>query len=165
MRPLAERRAKHAPLRDVAGLLRSLSYATAAAGRNLPDGAPDAPLGRLAAWEEKASQAFFDAYLAAAEGTASLPADAGECERTVRFFMLEKAFYEIAYELANRPDWVEVPLRGVLGLIGEGDPQSRAHAMPFGACCGPMAPCGFASGRRAMRKLASKSAQSPNRCG
>jgi trehalose synthase-fused probable maltokinase len=133
MRPLAERRAKHAPLRDVAGLLRSLSYATAAAGRNLPDGAPDAPLGRLAAWEEKASQAFFDAYLAAAEGTASLPADAGECERTVRFFMLERAFYEIAYELANRPDWVEVPLRGVLGLIAEGDPQSRAHAMPFGA--------------------------------
>jgi malto-oligosyltrehalose trehalohydrolase len=133
MRPLAERRAKHAPLRDVAGLLRSLSYATAAAGRDLPDGAPDAALGRLAAWEEKASQAFFNAYLAAAEDTASLPAEAGECKRTVRFFMLEKAFYEIAYELANRPEWVEVPLRGVLGLIGEGDLQSRAHAMPFGA--------------------------------
>lgn len=45
------------------------------------------------------------------------PADVGECERTVRFFMLEKAFYEIAYELANRPDWLEVPLRGALTLI------------------------------------------------
>lgn len=47
----------------------------------------------------------------------SVPVDVGECERTVRFFMLEKAFYEIAYELANRPDWLEVPLRGALTLI------------------------------------------------
>lgn len=135
MRPLAERRAKHAALRDVAGLLRSLSYAAAAAaGRNGQDETPAAELARLTAWEETASRAFFDAYLDAVKGAVSVPEDAGECERTVRFFMLEKAFYEIVYELASRPDWVEVPLRGVLGLLGEGGgAECRAHRMPFGA--------------------------------
>jgi predicted trehalose synthase len=60
MRPLAERRATHAPLRDVAGLLRSLSYAAATAVRDLPDTCKRA---RLSAWEERASWAFFKAYL------------------------------------------------------------------------------------------------------
>ena len=116
MRPLAERRAKHASLRDVAGMLRSLSYAAATAARELPDTSA-CGRARLSAWEERASRAFLDAYLAAVKGTPSVPADVGECERTVRFFMLEKAFYEIAYELANRPDWVEIPLRDALALI------------------------------------------------
>jgi trehalose synthase-fused probable maltokinase len=118
MRPLAERRAKHAPLRDVAGLLRSLSYAAATAARDLPKDAI-ARRAELSAWEGRASEAFCDAYLAAMKGVASLPSGASESQRMVRFFKLEKAFYEIAYELANRPDWVEVPMRGVLEMIGE----------------------------------------------
>jgi hypothetical protein len=64
----------------------------------------------------------FQGLSAAVKGAPSVPADVSECERTVRFFMLEKAFYEIAYELANRPDWVEVPLRGALTPIAGASP-------------------------------------------
>jgi malto-oligosyltrehalose trehalohydrolase len=132
MRPMAERRAKHAPLRDVAGLLRSLSYAAATAARDLPDASPHR-LG-LSAWEKRASRAFLDAYLVAVKGAPSVPADVGECERVIRFFMLEKAFYEIAYELANRPEWVDIPLRGALELLGDGgDAEFATPEMPFGA--------------------------------
>src|SRR5207302_3269103 len=54
--------------------------------------------------------------------------------RVVRFFMLEKALYEIAYELTNRPDWVVIPLRGVLALLDKEVPaETRTHHMPFGA--------------------------------
>jgi malto-oligosyltrehalose trehalohydrolase len=134
MRPLAERRAKHAALRDVAGLLRSLSYAAASAARELPEAARAATAPGLASWEERASRAFFDAYLETARGAPGLPADTDEARRVVRFFMLEKALYEVTYELANRPAWVEVPLAGVIGLIEErADARPRAHRMPFGA--------------------------------
>jgi len=127
LRPLAERRAKHAALRDVAGMLRSIAYAAAASGRGLPEAAQR----RLDEWQAEASRAYLDAYLGAAQGAPGCPADRGEAERVVRFFMLEKVLYEIAYELANRPDWVAIPLRGALALVG-GD-VARRHAMPFGA--------------------------------
>ena len=121
LRPLAERRAKHAALRDVAGMLRSFAYAAASASRALPQDLPqperDAIEGRLAAWEAEASQAFLDAYFGAARGGTFCPPDRADADRVVRFFMLEKALYEIAYELANRPDWVAIPLRGVLALL------------------------------------------------
>ncbi len=119
MRPLAERRAHHAALRDVAGMLRSLAYAAATAQR------PD--------WAAGAGQAFLDAYRQAAAGGRFLPADPADADRVVRFFMLEKALYEVAYELANRPDWVAIPLRGVLDLLGGS--AHRRHRMPFGAEC------------------------------
>jgi len=116
MRPLAERRAKHACLRDVAGMLRSISYAAATATRRLP---PEDKTGRddLMAWEGEAATVFSEAYFAAATGIGGLPSDRAEAERIVHFFMVEKALYEVAYELANRPDWVEIPLRGTLSLI------------------------------------------------
>jgi malto-oligosyltrehalose trehalohydrolase/4-alpha-glucanotransferase len=148
LRPLAERRAKHAPLRDVAGMLRSLAYAAATASRALPqtlsEAEREAALSCLAAWEAEAARVFREAYFSAAQGMRGLAADPAEAGRVLRFFMLEKALYEIAYELANRPDWVEIPLRGVLGLL-ENAPSApcssaapkakatRAHAMPFGA--------------------------------
>ena len=138
LRPLAERRAKHAALRDVAGMLRSLAYAAAAASRRLPRDLPraerDAVERRLAAWEAEASEAFLDAYFAAARGSSFCPEDRADAERVVRFFMLEKALYEIAYELANRPDWAIIPLRGVLALLDKEMPAgTRTHHMPFGA--------------------------------
>ena len=121
LRPLAERRAKHAALRDVAGMLRSFAYAAASASRALPQDLPqpqrDAIEGRLATWEAEASRAFLDAYFGAARGGTFSPPDRADADRVVRFFMLEKALYEIAYELANRPDWVAIPLRGVLALL------------------------------------------------
>jgi trehalose synthase-fused probable maltokinase len=121
MRPLAERRAKHAAPRDVAGLLRSVSYAAAAAARALPADLSDErrreAQRRLEAWEREASASFLEAYLQAAQGMPGCPADRHSTLRLIRFFMLEKALYEIAYELANRPTWVDIPLRGVLQLL------------------------------------------------
>ncbi len=135
LRPLSERRAKHAALRDVAGMLRSLAYAAAVAGRDLPEGERAATQGRLTAWEAEASRAYLDAYLDAALGGAFLPADRSTAERVLRLFMLEKALYEVAYELANRPDWVAIPLKGVLALldVDATTAATRVHRMPFGA--------------------------------
>ena len=144
LRPLAERRAKHAALRDVAGMLRSIAYAGAAARRALPADLPAAERvaveDRLAGWEAEASQAFVDGYFEAAQGGAFCPADRAAADRVLRFFMLEKALYEISYELANRPDWVAIPLRGILALLEKETTtlatpvqHTRAHHMPFGA--------------------------------
>jgi malto-oligosyltrehalose trehalohydrolase len=139
LRPLAERRAKHTALRDVAGMLRSFAYAAAAARRALPQDLPqverDAVEGRLAAWEAEASRNFLDAFFEAARGSSFCPEDRADADRLVRFFMLEKALYEIAYELTNRPDWVVIPLRGVLALLEKetAPAPTRMHHMPFGA--------------------------------
>ena len=138
MRPLAERRMKHAALRDVAGIIRSLSYAVVTASsklRDCPEGeARSAAEKRLSVWEKAASQAFFEAYLNASEGSSALPQDRTEVERLVRFFMLEKCLYEVSYELANRPDWVAIPVKGVLDLTEMQTAEViYVHRMPFGA--------------------------------
>ena len=103
--------------------------------QDLPPAERDAVEGRLAAWEAEASQAFLDAYFEAARGSSFCPEDRADADRVVRFFMLEKALYEIAYELANRPDWVVIPLRGVLALLDKETvpAATRTHHMPFGA--------------------------------
>lgn len=122
LRTLAERRMKHCVLRDVAGALRSLSYAAATVERDLPAGFPGGerkrPVTMLEKWRAIASTNFVQAYLDAAAGLASLPKSGEETTTLLNFFLLEKALYEIAYELANRPDWVEIPLAGVMSLIG-----------------------------------------------
>jgi predicted trehalose synthase len=103
LRPLAERRRKHTPLRDVAGMLRSFAYAaatTARSGRSLGD------------WEADAGAAFVDGYRAAAGGAPFVPASAAVFARAVAALELEKAAYEIVYEANNRPDWLEIPVRG-----------------------------------------------------
>ena len=139
LRPLAERRAKHSALRDVAGMLRSFAYAAAAASRALPQNLSqperDAIENRLAAWEAEASQAFLDAYFETARGNKSCPENRADADRVVRFFMLEKVLYEIAYELANRPEWVAIPLCGVLALLDKetAPAPTLKHQMPFGA--------------------------------
>jgi malto-oligosyltrehalose trehalohydrolase len=132
LRPLTERRAKQAALRDVAGMLRSFAYAAAAASKNKPE----AVRHRLAVWEVQASRAYLDTYFDAAAGGGCCPADRASAEQVVRFFMLEKALYEVVYELAHRPDWVAIPLRGVLALLNAeaaSDAVRRVHGMPFGA--------------------------------
>ena len=101
LRPLAERRQKHTPLRDVAGLLRSLGYAAASA---------PAPAG----WETAAREAFVAAYRAAAAAAPFLPATAGALARALAVLEVEKAAYEVVYEANNRPEWVAIPVRGLV---------------------------------------------------
>jgi predicted trehalose synthase len=101
LRSLAERRRKHTPLRDVAGLLRSLGYAAASA---------PAPAG----WETAAREAFVAAYRATAGPAPFLPAAAAALRPALAVLEVEKAAYEIVYEANNRPDWVAIPVRGLV---------------------------------------------------
>jgi trehalose synthase-fused probable maltokinase len=115
VRPLAARRAKSSPLRDVAGMLRSFAYASWAALFELTrDGAvPAAALEPWrTAWEETAAAAFLTGYRAATveRGLAVVPAGAEAMGGLLSVFCLEKAAYELAYELDNRPDWLPIPL-------------------------------------------------------
>jgi maltose alpha-D-glucosyltransferase/alpha-amylase len=119
-RPLAERRRKQCPLRDVAGMLRSFDYAIRSAVMSL--GAERAeqletlePWVRL--WEEQTRRGFLEGYAAGARGAASYPEDEKNARALVELFTLEKALYEIRYELDNRPNWVGIPVRGVLDLL------------------------------------------------
>ncbi|HZB24296.1 MAG TPA: hypothetical protein VE444_10675, partial [Gaiellaceae bacterium] len=107
-RGVVERRQKRSPLRDVAGMLRSFAYAASAA--SLERGA-DPPAG----WEERARDAFLDGYLS--EVDPGLIPSAGGLERLLAVFELEKAVYELRYELDNRPDWVRIPVAGILRLL------------------------------------------------
>jgi maltose alpha-D-glucosyltransferase / alpha-amylase len=113
LRPLPERRAKRSPLRDVAGMLRSLHYAPHAAR---PD-AEESTLAKAEAWTDAARASFLDRYFAVAQGAPFLPDDEGERQALLDAYLLEKALYEIDYELNNRPDWLPIPLRGVLKVI------------------------------------------------
>jgi maltose alpha-D-glucosyltransferase/alpha-amylase len=119
-RPLAERRAKHSPLRDVAGMLRSFSYAAAVALERSTAERPEArqslePLAHT--WGQASAAAFLGAYREAAEGCLCLPSDLAHAQGLIALFTLEKALYELRYELDNRPDWVGVPLRGLLEAV------------------------------------------------
>jgi trehalose synthase-fused probable maltokinase len=107
-RGVVERRQKRSPLRDVAGMLRSFAYAASAA--SLERGA-EPPAG----WEERARDAFLDGYLS--EVDPALIPSAGGLERLLSVFELEKAVYELRYELDNRPDWVRIPVAGILRLL------------------------------------------------
>ena len=122
-RSLAERRAKRSPLVDVAGMVRSFHYAASQALfgqlRQQPAQATLPALrGAADVWYLWATSAFLRAYRQTASAGRFLPRAAADCERLLSLFMFEKAVYELAYELNNRPDWVEVPLRGLSGLLG-----------------------------------------------
>jgi trehalose synthase-fused probable maltokinase len=108
-RPLAQRREKHTPLRDVAGMLRSFDYARHAALRSSGD-VGDAGRSRAAAdWYVNAREAFLDQYLSVIRAhSRTLIPDA--IEAPLAALELEKAAYEVRYELNNRPDWLPIPL-------------------------------------------------------
>jgi trehalose synthase-fused probable maltokinase len=110
-RPLLERRRKRSPLRDVAGMLRSFAYAASAGG--IQRGTP-APEG----WEERTREAFLAGYFGAVEGSL-LPPGEGNARTLLTIFELEKAVYELRYELNNRPDWVGIPVAGIARLLEE----------------------------------------------
>jgi maltose alpha-D-glucosyltransferase/alpha-amylase len=120
-RPLDERRRKESPLKDVAGMLRSFSYAAYAAlfahsaGRT---GEFDRVQPWAHAWERWTGAAFLKGYLAAAGAAAFLPVDPVQRAALLDLFLLEKALYELNYELNSRPDWARIPLRGLAEWLG-----------------------------------------------
>jgi maltose alpha-D-glucosyltransferase / alpha-amylase len=125
-RSLADRRIKRSPLRDVAGMLRSFDYARHIAlrdevGRGLVE--PGAEGYELlmqwgAQWCSWVSAAFLRAYLDTAAGASFLPDTREEVAVMLDAFVMEKAVYELGYELNTRPDWAGIPLAGILALLG-----------------------------------------------
>ncbi len=117
VRPLEERRAKHSPLRDVAGMLRSFTYASWAGLFEATGGSGGAGAGRplepwRVAWETTAARAFLQGYLAATveRGVKLVPPAREVRELLLSVFCLEKAAYELSYEINNRPSWLPIPL-------------------------------------------------------
>jgi maltokinase len=110
-RPLLERRRKRSPLRDVAGMLRSFAYAASASelqrGLTAPEG-----------WEERARESFLAGYLEAVDSSLMPPGEP-PTRTMLSIFELEKAVYELRYELNNRPDWVGIPVAGIARLLEE----------------------------------------------
>jgi maltokinase len=110
-RPLIERRRKRSPLRDVAGMLRSFAYAASASDMQRGNPAPEG-------WEERAREAFLGGYLEAVDPVLLPPGEA-PTRTMLSIFELEKAVYELRYELNNRPDWVAIPVAGIARLLEE----------------------------------------------
>jgi maltose alpha-D-glucosyltransferase/alpha-amylase len=121
-RPVSERRIKASPLRDVAGMLRSFHYVSYAALRGktptlFMESAPIPSHSWAAFWSAWSTASFLQAYLAEARPGGFLPPDASQLRTLLRAYLLEKALYELRYELNNRPDWVKIPLEGILQLV------------------------------------------------
>ena len=108
-RSVPDRRRKTSPLRDVAGMLRSFAYAASAAKIQRDVDPP-------ADWEERCRTEFLEGYLDTAEPSL-LPSSRDQVERLLAIFELEKAVYELRYELHNRPDWVAIPVAGILRML------------------------------------------------
>jgi maltose alpha-D-glucosyltransferase / alpha-amylase len=118
-RPLADRRTKQSPLKDVAGMLRSFSYAAFSALMKYSSRRPEdfhrmEPWARL--WEQSVSSAFLRTYCEVTKGVPVVPSDPRLFQQLLEAYVIDKAFYELAYELNNRPSWVLIPLTGILGL-------------------------------------------------
>jgi maltose alpha-D-glucosyltransferase/alpha-amylase len=119
-RPLAERRSKESPVRDIAGLLRSFDYAAIAALGPVAQAHPDrsTDLERMVGlWRDVAAAAFHSSYKQTILGCPAYPTDPGTAEALTKLFLIEKVFYELHYELANRPTWVGIPLQGAARLL------------------------------------------------
>ncbi len=118
-RSLADRRTKQSPLKDVAGMLRSFSYAAYAGLDKFTQRHPEAartiePWAQL--WQNAASTEFLRAYKGAIAAKPHLIPQAAEAQLLLNAYLLEKSLYELLYELNNRPAWVRIPLTGILAL-------------------------------------------------
>jgi trehalose synthase-fused probable maltokinase len=109
-RSLPERRRKRSPLRDVAGMLRSFAYAASAAVVLRGVEAPED-------WEARAREEFLVGYRDLVDK--SLVPSGTAMDKLLRVFELEKAVYELRYELNNRPDWVQIPVAGIVRMLAE----------------------------------------------
>jgi maltose alpha-D-glucosyltransferase/alpha-amylase len=118
-RPLKERRAKQCALKDVAGMLRSFSYAAYASLTNYTARHPGdaANLERWAQlWERSVAAEFLRSYRQTAGAAEFLPASHEDFRVLLDIFLLDKVFYEVVYELNSRPPWVRIPLLGIMSL-------------------------------------------------
>jgi len=124
-RPIGERRIKASPLRDVASMIRSFHYAAHAAVRrpqlepNSAEAGGDDRARWLNVWSAWSSACYLKAYLAEASRGNFLPESREDLETLLNAHLLEKAVYELGYELNNRPEWVCIPLAGILQLLDE----------------------------------------------
>jgi maltose alpha-D-glucosyltransferase/alpha-amylase len=122
-RPLGERRLKRSPMRDVAGMLRSFDYAINGAllrselGASIRQEDEPALEPWMRAWYATVAAEYLRGYRSATADAPFLPTDDADWAILLDAFLLHKAFYEITYELNNRPDWVAIPLRGILDLF------------------------------------------------
>jgi maltose alpha-D-glucosyltransferase/alpha-amylase len=121
-KPLEERREKTSPLRDVAGMLRSVGYAAATLAQSVEKTLdPGTRELRSARWERDVRAAFLAGYLGDPDERDDhpdvLPEDEANTRRLIALFEMEKAFYELAYELNNRPAWAWIPMRGISKLL------------------------------------------------
>ncbi len=122
-RPISERRIKRSPLRDVAGMLRSFHYAAQTALERQVALHTD-EIGRLDAWAEAwvdhVGRSFVEAYLKSSDGASFIPADPDVLNMLLDACLLEKAVYEVVYEVNNRPDKVFIPARGIRRILDRG---------------------------------------------
>ncbi len=122
-RPVSERRMKRSPLRDVAGMLRSFNYASISrlkTGGFRPDDMPELETWARF-WYFWVSVGFLQSYFNATGKTLFLSESGEEIKTLLDIYLLEKAIYELGYELNHRPDWVHVPLQGILELVSPVD--------------------------------------------
>jgi len=124
-RPLEDRRRKQSPLKDVAGMLRSFSYVAHAGLRRYLDlgsgvgasGEGDRPIAWARAWQNLASAEFFAAYRNTMSADTSLLPPLPHAQMLLDAYLLEKALYEMLYELNHRPSWLQIPIAGILSLL------------------------------------------------
>ena len=118
-RPLSERKLKRSALRDVAGMMRSFQYAAYSALWQPAMRPEDIPfLERWAdIWYREMSSVFLQSYLKATEGASFIPQDDAEFQILLEAYLLDKAVYEVGYELNHRPDWVVIPIRGIKHIL------------------------------------------------
>ncbi len=119
-KPLAERVQKVSPLKDVVGMIRSFDYAAFAALFTFSGDRAEV-FDRLApwakSWRTEVSARFLAEYLATADKAPFIPPDRSNVDRMLDVLTLDKALYELQYELNNRPDWVRIPLQGIAALV------------------------------------------------
>ena len=121
-RSIAERRRKAPAARDVAGLIRSIDCSTTATlerGLKATPGEHDKLAAALEGWRDRATEALLSAYSETIDGHGLWPSRADTAEKLLNFFLVEKAFHEIEHGLTRRPDWLRVPLTGMLRLLSQ----------------------------------------------
>jgi len=119
-RPVAESRRKHTPLRDIAGMLRSFSYARGSTQlRERAEPGIERLGPPLIAWERATRKAFIEAYAAAMKGS-GICDSFDDMRGLLKLAEMEKVLYELRYEASNRPDWIHIPEQGLASLLEEG---------------------------------------------